>query len=597
MNRRLPLLFLLLVLAIMVGCVSPRRLFNLTPLSGINSDSRKSVNLWPLYYGSEDGISVLWPIFDADKEGFALRPLLFKEGKEWGILWPVSDFDEEYFRLLTFLKTQYRGFGLIPLFWIDKHDDFDKGFYQFLLGYKLNTDWGVFPLLHHGDGYGYCFPLYYFNSNKKTFFSPVCYFSPTRNFFTLAWWNHDNGDFGFFPLLRVGKESRHFLLWWKSANSTGLFPLYIYSDDFSAIGPVWWTKAGKGVFPFCYFGEKKSYCLTWWKGENSTGLLPIYLKSKDFTAAGPVWWKKNSRGVFPLFSHHSSDWKRRFDILYHLVGGYEERLPHIAKPDLNSSLYYDRYYSYDWLCYLGKFEVLQYNSDLCHDFRMWPLFSYTFNMSIYPKNMANKSLRHSALCSLLWESKHSSHYQWTGEQANDCRELFECIKMAHLAIDLNEQSVEKVSDMTAFKHLLIQSKCQLLGLEPPSQWTHDSLDALVNALVRKYPCSLIKSHHVGLLLDMIDYERFTNGNTSFELLWGALYRHDSSPNMTVNSFLWRGFRQVTTPTETSRDIFPFISYYHDQKDNTTVTSFGWRLFRRETSPAGNKLWLFFIPFQ
>ncbi len=230
MRRNLLLIVLLFVLAFASGCVSPKRLFNLTPLG--DETSRNTVNLWPLCYANEQGTSVLWPIFDKDATGFALRPLVFKEGREWGILWPLSDFDQNYFRLLTIVKAKDQG-GIIPLFWIDK-----GSWWQFLLAYKSSESWGLFPLLHQGKNFSYLLPLYICNHDQKTLYTPIGYFSPTFNCVTLAWWNRAYGSWGLFPICYVGCEGHHLLLWWKTPNSAGFFPFYIRVKDFKAMGPV-----------------------------------------------------------------------------------------------------------------------------------------------------------------------------------------------------------------------------------------------------------------------------------------------------------------------------------------------------------------------
>ena len=604
MRHHLPLLILLLALAFAVGCVSPRRLFNLTPLG--ESDSRRTVNLWPLCYGTGDGFSVLWPIFDADKDGFAFRPLVFKEGKEWGVLWPASDFDEHYFRLLNVVISKDDGFGVIPLFWIyrgDSNDEFDDDFYQFLLGYKWGKNWGLFPFFHHGEDFTCCFPLFYHDRCTGKLITPISYFSPTFNYFTLAWWNRENGHFGFYPLFHVGKEGYRFLLWWKSPNSTGLFPIYISARDFTAAGPVWWTKNAWGVFPFCRFGEKSSYCLTWWTTPNSAGLFPIYLNIKDFSAVGPAWWLKGSGswGVFPFFSYLSSANEKSVGILCHLLGGYEEYLRDAptSQGEVQPSRQ-NRLYSYDWLCYLGKNEVkLHGGSGIGHHFRMWPFFDYSTIAYEYPANNAEEIFENNVLWGALWNYRSSSRYHWSGEQADECEALFDLIQTAPNAIYYNQNAkgnpyAERALETTRKR---INEMCQHLELEPLDQLTLENLDTLANDFASKYPRSLVKNHSFGMLLDLIDYEQYYDSGTSFKLLWGALFRRESYQEMTESSVLWRAFRQVTTPTTTSREIFPFISYYHDEEDDSTVFSFAWRLFRRETSPEGNKLWLFFIPFQ
>ena len=56
------------------ACVTGDRLWRVTPFEGASSGER--VNLWPLAYHDGDETSVLWPLFDVDQRGFALRPIV-----------------------------------------------------------------------------------------------------------------------------------------------------------------------------------------------------------------------------------------------------------------------------------------------------------------------------------------------------------------------------------------------------------------------------------------------------------------------------------------------------------------------------------------
>ena len=596
---------LLFILAFVSGCVSPKRLFNLTPLG--SSTSRNTVNLWPICYANENGTSVLWPVFDTDAKGFALRPLVFNEGKEWGVLWPISDFDQNYFRLLTMVIARGKG-GVIPLFWIDK-----EHFWQFLLAYKTRDGWGCFPLLCRAEDFSYFLPFYYYYRDKKSLITPLAYFSPTFNCLTFAWWNRANGYWGLFPVCFVGREGHHFLLWWKTSDSTGVFPFYISVKDFTAAGPVWWNRNAWGVFPVCRFGDESSYCLTWWKTPKSTGLFPFYFNVKDFTAAGPVWWDKDAWGLFPLFSYSSTQLTGEVGILSHIIGGCKWGM------ELGAST---RQYSIDWLCYLGKYEVKPLDgSCIQHKFRMWPFFYYASNS---PDNSvkdvpgtfrhhapdepggvnmhsevsvkdAPETFRHNALLGALWNYSSHSRRIWLGEQANECKRLSILIKTAKLAIYRNVADADSASKHEEYR-MSINESCQKLGLAQLGQMSHESLDALAKELELKYPKSLIQNRSFGMLLDLVDYRK-NGANSSFSLIWGTLFKRKTSPEKNETSVLWRGFRQVTTANQSSREIFPFISYYSNQEEQTTVSAFAWRLFRRETSPDGNKLWLFFIPFQ
>ncbi len=142
----------------------------------------------------------------------------------------------------------------------------------------------------------------------------------------------------------------------------------------------------------------------------------------------------------------------------------------------------------------------------------------------------------------------------------------------------------------------INAWCQKLELPQLEQLSLESLDALAKNLQLKYPKHLVKNRNFGMLCNLVDYRKH-GLHRSFRLLWGTLFQRKASPDKIETSVLWRGFRQVTTPTTYSCDVFPFISYYSNEEEQTTVSSFAWRLFRRETSPQGNKLWLFFLPFQ
>ena len=584
MRRKLLFLTLLFFLAFVSGCVSPERLFNLTPLG--SSVSRNTVNLWPLYYANEKGTSAVWPVFDKDANGFALRPLIFNEGKEWGIFWPISDFDEDYFRLLNMVVSDHKG-GIVPLFWINPNDSF----YQILLAYKTDKSCGIFPLSHKSGDFSYFFPLYC-HKGGKFLLTPVSYFSSSFNYFTLAWWNRDNGHWGLFPICRVGREGHRFLLWWKTPNSTGLFPFYINIKDFTAAGPVWWDNDAWGVFPICRFGEESSYCLTWWKTQNSNGLFPLYFKFNALTAVGPAWWSKDSWGFFPLFLYSSKNQSRQINLLCHILGGYER---YYGGNAANNTLHASKSYSLDWLCCLGKFETsLQNNNIIYQGFRMWPFFDYSHHV-IKSNSVIN---RHRALCGALWRYSNISNRVWLGEHAEECKQLANLIKNANYYI--NDRNISPSDTDFAQKledyRRLINEICQKLGLEPLNQLTYESIDTLSDSLEHKYSPHSIPNRRFGMLLNLVDYKE-TDDSSTFSLLWGSLFKRKMSPMENETTVLWRGFRQVTTPNQSNCEIFPFISYYNNQKEQTTVSAFAWRLYRRETSPAGNKLWLFFIPFQ
>ena len=72
-------------LVLLSGCISSERAWRNSPAGSgeirVRFDNQ-TVNVWPLYYHNDDFTSVLWPLFDLDSRGFAVRPLYCQEGNE-----------------------------------------------------------------------------------------------------------------------------------------------------------------------------------------------------------------------------------------------------------------------------------------------------------------------------------------------------------------------------------------------------------------------------------------------------------------------------------------------------------------------------------
>jgi hypothetical protein len=115
------LLLLLLLLGLpCVGCHSIIRLFRNSQLQGAAARPDR-VNPWPLLHGDGDRLAVLWPIFDDDEHGFALRPLITRDRPNWELLPPLCWWNAE------------------------------SGDWVFLPAYSVGDNFGVFPL-PWGDG-------------------------------------------------------------------------------------------------------------------------------------------------------------------------------------------------------------------------------------------------------------------------------------------------------------------------------------------------------------------------------------------------------------------------------------------------------------
>ena len=70
------------------SCEGTERLVRVTPFA--DGATRDRVNIWPLLYHDHDATAVLWPFFDVDDSGFALRPIVSKDGPKWSFLFPLA---------------------------------------------------------------------------------------------------------------------------------------------------------------------------------------------------------------------------------------------------------------------------------------------------------------------------------------------------------------------------------------------------------------------------------------------------------------------------------------------------------------------------
>ncbi len=210
---------LLLVVSTLVfgatSCKSADRMLRISPLMG--ESTRERVNLWPLAYHDRGATSILWPIFDIDQNGFALRPLVAKEGTSTSVLFPLAAYDSR-------TKTGW----LVP-------------------AYKFENNFGLFPIANFGSA-SWILPFWW---NK----------GPTGQI--------ENG--GLFPLALFGDFNYVGPVWWASEkDSFGVFPLFA-AGELNHFGPIWWDseprgESSAGLFPLAWYGnEGKRF-----------GLLPFY---------------------------------------------------------------------------------------------------------------------------------------------------------------------------------------------------------------------------------------------------------------------------------------------------------------------------------
>lgn len=201
-----------LALVLAASCQTADRLWRVSPFDEEAASER--VNLWPLAYRSGDELSVLWPLFDVDSRGFALRPLVAKDGSAWSVLFVLASFDT------------------------DAGEGWAGPFYSF------GNNAGLFPLANVGR-FSWVGPVWWTGESRGLF--PLAMLGNEFSYVGPAWWSRgDDGSAagGLFPVAWFGSTNVIGPLWWDADDEGhGLFPLY--GTDFlglgvTHVGPVWW---------------------------------------------------------------------------------------------------------------------------------------------------------------------------------------------------------------------------------------------------------------------------------------------------------------------------------------------------------------------
>ena len=317
------------------SCKSVERMVRISPFMG--DASRERVNLWPLAYHDRGATSVLWPLFDVDKNGFALRPLIAKEGTHTSFLFPLAAYD-------TSSSTG----------WIT-------------LVYKFKENTGLFPVANFGQ-LSWIVPFWWSKNSAGSVESgglfPLALFGDF-NYVGPVWWDAKGKNYGVFPLFGVGSVNHIGPAWWSreesGKNAYGLLPLAWYSSGGDQVGvmPFYshqysrdaksrWYLLGLGhtfespkleeswIFPLYYSRETEKAA--------DSALFPFYWKrtrgddTRVFTLLGdrridaegtgfnlyPFWWSKTSeeratRMLLPLFYYERDGDSRT---LLSPLGGY-----------------------------------------------------------------------------------------------------------------------------------------------------------------------------------------------------------------------------------------------------------------------------------
>ncbi len=290
-----------LLVGALSGCAASDRMVRALPFRGEGElPDADRVNVWPLYYQARDLVVVAWPLFDRDDEGFALRPLVAKDGSEWSVLYPLAGWNTES-----------------DAWWV-------------LPAYNLPNNLGLAPLVNFG----------------------------TWNHVGPAWWVKDGeGDlsgWGLAPLYGRTEELTHVgpVWWWKPGEEDedgpwGIFPIAFFEERFGYFGSAWWVRDEDGgfidlaVLPAFYYENDGGYkrLITplggrSWGGDGTRRFVnvlgPVFHHSTNgervYTAvAWPVFaFEKEGEATdvraFPLFRYRGGEDATSLSLLAGLIG-------------------------------------------------------------------------------------------------------------------------------------------------------------------------------------------------------------------------------------------------------------------------------------
>ncbi len=263
----------IVLMMVTAGCASSERMNRMTDSYSKPSSSRLSgarwangadrftgtqINVWPFFTRSNEYYSALWPIFDSDRYGMAVRPFFNQEGDEYAVLFPLCA-------------------------WNPVNGD----------GWAVNTYWtkscsGSFPLFHFGPKFNYVVPGVFWNKDGGGAVIPALTF----------WGRDDDGDRWFASPLAGGMFSGNpEKNWWMVLNTYGdrdnfgCFPLFHFGPEFNYVVPgVFWDKDGDGaVIPALTFWDDDGiYSLVLmskyeWNGDFSSFPLLTFYDNQDLT--------------------------------------------------------------------------------------------------------------------------------------------------------------------------------------------------------------------------------------------------------------------------------------------------------------------------
>jgi hypothetical protein len=554
-------IILILICLSLCSCASSDRMMKISPFSQSRDmpDSER-MNLWPLAYKNQDAVSLLWPIVDYDKEGFAVRPLINKEKANWSILFPLSGWN----------TTHKQG-------WL-------------LTAYHTSDVDGLFPLYHLGDDdFNYVFPVWWNDEEEHGALLLYGWLDDWRHIGP-AWWRVDDTAYGLFPLFeRYNKETYS-----RFTIGQGMFVNWKNKKDGAYnhwVAPVWYS-------------EKDSR-------DTTQLLLPLYLKTSNdkesmfLTPLGGRAWTKDETTMVnvggPLYHCHrngehlykafawpiftwSNDGNWRVWPLYsrstEKSGGPLHKLVLLHTTDT------DKHKEVSCLAPL----IFDYDRYVSDDGKVNTSFDFLLFGSIYDRHY---NLRHVPPPS-------SSH--WHDMVRSRGKHFVLAYHRKSYFRDWNDEALSEEDQETLFnwanKYPYLQKEVSTddvvkvlttKGVKPASNDKAD-IDIAITEFVSKNTHEYEKDT-VGI---PILFKRNTEpGKADWKVLFGAMkgQRNDERSHFSVLKMLYRRDREGDA---ISRDIFPFVAW--DTAPDSGRFTFLWRVINIRKTEEGAKGHLLFIPF-
>ena len=526
---------------LLFGCTSWDRLHRNSPLTTTKQEGDR-VNLWPLAYKSGTALAVLWPLYDQDDQGFALRPLVARDGTSWEVLPPFCYFD-----------TKTGDWFAMP-------------------AYSFGESYGVFPIYNRGwlNNVG---PVWWDEDEAgniaKGGLFPVVHLGPEFNFAGPAWWNKDpDGSVasgGLFPIAYFSRGFNHTgLVFWSKDNegevaSGGLFPITYFGSGFKYVGPAYWNKdasgdvSNGGLFPLAYFGPSFNYAgLAYWSRDDAGdvdagGVFPIANFSEGFSNVGTVVWGHHPDGRMKYFAAlplvgYGSDAKGAGMFITPLGGAGWNAEGEATFVNILGPLYQHNKVGDGYFTSVTPF-FTKYTDPRTNRWDVWPLVGHR-------------------------ERK----------DANGNPEWFETNGLAGLIKHEGFDKTERMRVLPLFSYRSADG-----GNPDVSDW--------LSLFSYKDKGDDGSSMHV-VNPFVFDYER-EKERCSWDSLFGAISYESEGENSEFDLFYYL-YRQKTVGTETHRDIFPFITW--DSGEERSGFSFLWRFldWERKDGKVGGHV--FFIPW-